>query len=98
MHEQVGASGSVTAMFGRYQLAESRPTIVCLVKQPRPPPLLSQPSLLLGIRDIFTAGFGFLVEKAVTTRGREFLEFGRRSSAGMTFGPPAAELSPLLSA
>lgn len=37
------------------------------------------------------------MEKAVTTRGREFLEFGRRSSAGMNFGPPAAELSPLLS-
>lgn len=30
--------------------------------------------------------------KSRTTRGREFWEFGRRSSAGMNFGPPAAEL------
>lgn len=41
--------------------------------------------LLLGEWDIFTVGFRFLWEKR-TTFSREFLEFGRQRSAGMSRG------------
>lgn len=84
-------SGSATGNAGRWW-PESRPAIVCLLRQLRPSPLLSQPTLSLGIRDIFTDGFGFLVEKAGRPVAGNFGGLGDGHLLGMNFAPPAAEL------